>query len=465
MAAELQHDRMGIEKTMVLSDYLADGLGQLGLNIISGLIGQLIYFYTDKVGLAAGAVATMLLISKIIDAFTDLIMGKIMDNGKSPKGKCRPWFLRMAFPALVLIPALFMIPAGLDVNGKLAFVLITNVLLSAIVFTAVAIPYGAIMALRTKSQEERSKMGIFRAALGYVSGMVIAIMVIPLTNMFGGDQQAWIKIGIIFGGIACLSFWILYHKSRETSNKNEIVSSEDNSEVEEVSFKEGVKILFRNKYWVYMLMVSLFSQLSFGLSGATGAYYAKWVLGDDNLVALLGGIGLIPTFAGFLLVGPMVKKLGVTKTVYVSMAIAILGTAIRAFAPGSFILTVTAGLLPTFGMIPIMALVGVMTNNCVDYNEWKTGKRLLGMTNSVTGFGGKVGVGLGASLTGWVLALGAYNASLSVQPTSAINAIYAIAVYSPLVLYIIIFIFAKKYESLEKMYPQIIAELADRKNQ
>ena len=312
MAAELQHDRMGIEKTMVLSDYLADGLGQLGLNIISGLIGQLIYFYTDKVGLAAGAVATMLLISKIIDAFTDLIMGKIMDNGKSPKGKCRPWFLRMAFPALVLIPALFMIPAGLDVNGKLAFVLITNVLLSAIVFTAVAIPYGAIMALRTKSQEERSKMGIFRAALGYVSGMVIAIMVIPLTNMFGGDQQAWIKIGIIFGGIACLSFWILYHKSRETSNKNEIVSSEDNSEVEEVSFKEGVKILFRNKYWVYMLMVSLFSQLSFGLSGATGAYYAKWVLGDDNLVALLGGIGLIPTFAGFLLVGPMVKKLGVT---------------------------------------------------------------------------------------------------------------------------------------------------------
>ena len=74
-------------------------------------------------------------------------------------------------------------------------------------------------------------------------------------------------------------------------------------------------------------------------------------------------------------------------------------------------------------------------------------------------------MGLGASLTGWVLALGAYNASLSVQPTSAINAIYAIAVYIPLVLYIIIFIFAKKYESLEKMYPQIIAELADRKNQ
>lgn len=465
MAAVIKHDRMGIEKTMVLSDYLADGLGQLGLNIISGLIGQLTYFYTDKVGLAAGAVATMLLIAKVIDAFTDLIMGKIMDNGKSPKGKCRPWFLRMAIPAMVLIPALFMVPAGLGTTGKLGFVLLTNVLLSAVVFTAVAIPYGSIMALRTKSQEERSKMGIFRAALGYVSGMVIAIMVIPLSNMLGGDQQAWVKLAIILGVIAGLSFWILYLKSRETSNKNEIVSSDEDAMEENVPFMEGVKILFSNKYWVYMLMISLLSQLSFGLSGATGAYYAKWILGDDNLVAVLGGAGLIPTFAGFLLVGPMVKKLGVTKTVYVSMGIAILGTAIRAFAPGSFMLTITVGLLPTFGMIPIMALAGVMTNNCVDYNEWKTGKRLLGMTNSVSGFGGKVGVGLGGSLTGWVLALGAYNAALAVQPASAINAIYAISVYIPLILYIIIFIFAKKYESLEKIYPQIISELAERKNQ
>ena len=83
-----------------LTDYLGDGLGQLPLNIMSSLVGQLTYFYTEKVGLAAGMVATMLLIAKIFDAFSDLAMGKIMDAGKSPKGKCRPWFSRMAIPAL-----------------------------------------------------------------------------------------------------------------------------------------------------------------------------------------------------------------------------------------------------------------------------------------------------------------------------------------------------------------------------
>ena len=85
-------DSMGIQKTMRLTDYLGDGIGQLPLNIMSSLVGQLTYFYTEKVGLAAGMVATMLLIAKIFDAFSDLAMGKIMDAGKSPKGKCRPWF-------------------------------------------------------------------------------------------------------------------------------------------------------------------------------------------------------------------------------------------------------------------------------------------------------------------------------------------------------------------------------------
>ena len=77
---ELGLDSMGVQKSMRLTDYLGDGLGQLPLNIMSCLVGQLTYFYTEKVGLAAGMVATMLLIAKIFDAFSDLAMGKIMDK-------------------------------------------------------------------------------------------------------------------------------------------------------------------------------------------------------------------------------------------------------------------------------------------------------------------------------------------------------------------------------------------------
>ena len=170
---ELGLDSMGVQKSMRLTDYLGDGLGQLPLNVMSGLVGQLTYFYTEKVGLAAGMVATMLLIAKIFDAFSDLAMGKIMDAGKSPKGKCRPWFLRMAVPTFIMIIVLFTVPKNANSGLQAAYVLITNILLTAIVYTAIAIPYNALMAMRTESSDERGKMGIFRAAFGYIAGMII----------------------------------------------------------------------------------------------------------------------------------------------------------------------------------------------------------------------------------------------------------------------------------------------------
>lgn len=305
---ELGLDSMGVQKSMRMTDYLGDGLGQLPLNIMSCLVGQLTYFYTEKVGLAAGMVATMLLIAKIFDAFSDLAMGKIMDNGKSPKGKCRPWFSRMAIPALVSIVLLFTVPKNMGSGLQAAYVLITNVLITAIVYTAVAIPYGALMAIRTESSEERGKMGIFRAAFGYIAGMVIAILLIPITNMLGGTQSAWIKVAVIFGLISLLSLFILYKVSKEN------VQIAEKSEDENVPFVEGIKILFKNKYWVIMLALQFLMNISYSLSTSGGTYYAKYILGNDNIVALLGAVGLIPTFLGFILTGPMASKLGMTNS-------------------------------------------------------------------------------------------------------------------------------------------------------
>ena len=120
-------DSMGIQKTMRIGDYLADCGGQFALNAMTGLVSAVLYFYTEKVGVAAATAANVLLAAKIVDAFTDLIMGKIMDNGKSPKGKCRPWFLRMAIPAFVAIVALFTVPTGLTGFAQVAYLFLSNV--------------------------------------------------------------------------------------------------------------------------------------------------------------------------------------------------------------------------------------------------------------------------------------------------------------------------------------------------
>ncbi|MCQ5258508.1 sugar (glycoside-pentoside-Hexuronide) transporter, partial [Mediterraneibacter faecis] len=78
--------------------------------------------------------------------------------------------------------------------------------------------------------------------------------------------------------------------------------------------------LFHNKYWVIVLVVNLLSCIIYGLAAVAGVYYCKWIFVNDNLVCVLGGIGMIPTLLGFILVGPMIKKVGVVKTLLVSFA-------------------------------------------------------------------------------------------------------------------------------------------------
>ena len=458
---ELGLDSMGIQKTMRFKDYFGDGIGQLPLNVMSTLVGQLTYFYTEKVGLAAGAVATMLLIAKICDAFSDLLMGKIMDKTNSPKGKARPWFLWMTAPTVAIIILMFTVPKNAASGVQMGYVLITNILISAVIYTAIAIPYGSIMAVRTESVEERGKMGIARTVFGYLIGMVIAVLLIPITNMLGpngvADQAAWIKVSVGFAVLSGLSLLILYRSSKENVDVQKLQSVEKQD-----SFMAELKLLFKNKYWVIMLIVNLFVNISYGLSASGGTYYAKYILGNDNIVALLGAIGLIPTFLGFILVGPLTKKFGMAKTCLIGCVIGAVACVVRVFTPYSFWSCIVGGAFQTFAVMPIMCVSGAMVNNCVEYNEWKFGRRLLGMSNSASSFGAKVGSGIGGSLIGWLLAAAGYQAAAASQPGSVNTAIFTFAIYIPLAMFIIMAILFSKYD-LEKIYPSIIEELRVRR--
>lgn len=456
---QLGLDSMGIQKTMRLGDYLADSGGQFALNSISGLIGAITYFYTDKIGVAAMTAANVLLIAKIVDAFTDLIMGRIMDNGKSPKGKCRPWFLRMAIPAFVVIVALFSVPSGLSSPMLFAYLLITNVLASAVVSTAISIPYNAIQCMRTPSIEERTKMGIFRSIMGYLIGMIIAIALVPITNLLGvngvADQAAYIKFAVVLGLISMVFLLILYAKSVEKTTAEQ---KQDDG----VPFVKAIGMLFKNKYWVIVLISNLFSAVIFALTSASGTYYAKWILGNDNLVALMGAVGLISTFVGFGVVGPMTKKLGIRKTLMISLIIGIAGSVVRIFFPDSLIVLMTAGQLPSFAIIPLMCVCGTMNTMAMDYNDYLYGNKIVGMSASASSFGSKVAGGLGGSLIGWILAAVNYDPNATVATTAVRYGIYAFSIYIPLAMMVALLLLTSRFD-IENRYTEILRTIQARK--
>ena len=460
---ELGVDGQGVQKLMRGRDYGADALGQLGLSLMGNIVGQLTYFYTDKVGVAVGAVGIMLAITKVLDALTDVIFGRVIENSKGGDRKYFKWIMRMAIPAAIMVVLIFAVPMQMGQGFALAYVLITNVLLTAIFYTIIAIPYGSIQIIRTKSLEERTKMGLFRAVGSYASGMLIVLFTVPITNALGGTQSAWIKFGFIIGLVLLLSLLICYVNGRNAKlpESSEVeVNEEDEEEV--IPLKDTLSMLFHNKYWIMVLLFNLIVSVTSTIAGSAATYYCKWIFGNDNLVALVGGIGMAGTVVGFLISSPMIKKFGARNSILIGLAGSAIFAAIRCLAPTSIVMYAATGALGSCVQIPLMCLYGVIAGYAIDYNEYKYDRKLVAISSGAISFGAKVGAGVGSIILSACLALSAYDATLDVATDSMRMGIYAFSNFVPIVINVLMFVIFLGFD-IEKKLPQMREEIAARR--
>lgn len=460
---DLGFDKHGVKKTMYVSDYLADGCGQLGMNLIMALSGQVSYFYTEKAGVAAATVSLVMLICKIVDAFTDLPMGRLIDHGRSPKGKCRPWFLRMAVPSFAAIVLLFTVPRGMSQVGQLAYLLVTNIFLTAIVYTAVMGAYCAIVPLRTKSVEERGTLNVTRSIFAYISGAFATLTVVPITNLLGGTQSAWIKYGVVAGFICMVCLLTVYHKSRETSDEGAVVAETDQEQQkkeESISFVQAFGMLIRNHAWLISLGIGVIYQINWALGQTSGTYYSKYIYGNDNLIAVSGGIGVLFMLGGIVLARPILSKFGLSKPLVISAGVGLAASVIRLFVPYAFWVNVLGSSIGQLFSIAATSAYGVMGTNNIEFNEELYGVKMLGTTSAIGSFITKVGSGFGTALVTFILAIAGYQAELAQQPQSVTYGIFTFSIYIPIVLNLMLIFLALKYRAWEKKYYEMIERKA-----
>ena len=443
-------------KKMKTRHYLGDAMTAVSVNIIFNITSLLSYFYTDIIGMSVGVISIMLLISKFADAFTDIGMGYLVDRTKSRYGKARPWLIRMAIPSFICIVLLFLIPANAGVNLKAAYALATNLLVNSIIYTAISIPAGSLLSLETSNPHERAKMGIWRLVFAYAAGMAVSSFMIPATNKLGGAQNAWVLVSAVFGVISAVSLVIAFYNIKENNDISPGTKEKAHAPLKAVSF------LFQNKYWIIVLFVNILIQAIYAL-GTYDVYYAKYIFGDENLVGIMGLISLIFVVIGFVYTGLLVGKLGKRNLVMVGMVISIVGYVMRAAAPYHLPVNLIGKGLGTLGGIPILAVIGALLADTIEYGEWKTGSRTVGIASSANSFGSKLGAGLSIGLAGWLLAFSGYNGNLAAQPPMAERMIQIVNIYIPLIGYILIFILMFFYK-LDKDYGRIMAELEERHN-
>ncbi len=461
---DLGVDRNGVPKMMRKRDYLADMSGQIGMNLVANVIGQLTYFYTDKVGLAVGGVGIVMLISKIVDALTDLWFGNVIDHSKGGNRKYYRWLLRLMIPYVIVVVMLFCVPIQAGQIPALIYACITNILLSAVCGTLIGTPMSAVMVVRTNSQSERESMGVFRAVGSYGAGMFTAIVTIPLTNILGGTQIAWIKYGFIIALIVLLMLSICYVNGRNAKLVEEVKDETEEGSEDAVPLKDALGMLFKNKYWIILVLFNVITQITNSITATSGTYYCKWIFGNDNLVALAGSFGFFATIIGFIISKPVISKLGVRRTINLGVLGAAATAALRCLIPTNLPVYIVAGLLGSFVQIPLMCLYGVLLAMVVDYNEYTYNNKLVGVSSGAIGIGTKIGAGVGSVILTACLALGSYDATLEVATTSMRYAIYAFSNYLPLIINLALFFLFRHFDLEEKM-PAIHKELARRREE
>lgn len=438
-------------------EIIAFAVGDGGCNLVWTTIGSyLTLYYTDSVGLAAATIGTMMLLTRLLDGISDLIMGSIIDRTHTRWGKARPWILWTSIPMGLGLVLMFSIPKGLSGGGKLAYAAVTYILMAVVIYTACNLSYNTLLSLEAPDPKDRVTMSSIRF---FVTMSVVLFINYNCNNFV--TKFGWTGMAVIFGGIAILLLLITFAGTQERTNLEKNIAKAQ-AKQEKISLGESFKLLFKNKYFWLLTIVFVVNYTILGVNNGLRIYYARDVLGNAGLMGTLTLCFILPKLIGNLVYPYINKLLGKWKSMMLGYVIELAGVLIMAFTEASFSTAVAGLVCLGIGGIPHNAGLFAMVADVIDYGEWKTGVRLDGMTNSVTSFGMKVGAGIGSAIVGWGLAWATYDGTLAVQNAVTVSGIKTVFTLVPAVL-IIVGIIALFFCNLDKIYPQIAKGLEEKR--
>ncbi|HEY2491609.1 MAG TPA: MFS transporter [Paenibacillus sp.] len=234
--------------------------------------------------------------------------------------------------------------------------------------------------------------------LAMTGAALITYVTMPLVNHFGGGKTGRFVTFLIFGIVTPFIYLITFKSTKERVKP--VVTEKS------VPLKRAIPALFRNKYWLLMVLFCLVVYIGTGLTSALNAYYAKYILEDAELVGSLGLASLLPILIGIPLTAPLVKRFGKRNIALFSSFFGIMGIVIVIFSPYNVTLIILGTVLKALFMAPIAGTMFAMLADTIDYGEWKSGIRSEGLVYSAGSFGTKVGSGVGGAIVGWSLAMG-----------------------------------------------------------
>ncbi len=438
----------------------AYGLGDYASNLVySAISAFLLVYYTNVVGASAAAAASIIAVSKLLDGVSDLVMGYIVDHTHSRFGKARPWILRLCIPLAVSTVLMFSVPGSLEGNVQLVYMFLTYNLVSTIFYTGMNVPYAALNGLMTTNQYERGLLGNFRNLLATAGTMTINTVVLKMTSFFGGGEQytqrGWTMTFICLMVVFVILNLIVFAgcKERVTEQK-----ADTDSKANDVSFIQGLKGLFVNKYWLLMVTSTFAMYFMMSCFFGSAVYFAQYNVGDANSYTVISN-ALSMAQIGMLFLTPFImKKVSKRNLMLTGMSIATVGFVLSGLTTNVTMLTILSVVKGLGFGCGGAAMYGLL-QDAITYGEWQNGYGTAGMGNAASSFCMKVGSGVGTAALGWILSAGGFDAALEVQSASALTSINVAFAWVP-VITSLISVVCLIFFDLDKYYDKAIADLA-----
>lgn len=387
-SSRLLNTRVKTDNIGAKEKWLGYLLGPSGALLINAILGGgfLNIYYTDVIGIGSlwkgMFLAIFPLVAKIIDAFTNFLMGWIIEKTKTSQGKARPYILVSALILPISGILLYTIPKASQLVQAI-WIMITYNLYFSISYTIYNMSHSLMVPLSTRNSEERGGVAVFTQIASIMVTGIICALVVPmvLLPMMGTSKTMWISVMSIIS-VLCFPLILLeyfYTKERVTEEVSE-------DKEEKVPYAKQIKAVLCDKYTLLILGFYLIYNLCGCIRTNSIVYFSNYVLGtysDGITQTLLNVIGGLPMGIGIFLVWPLAKRMGKKNVTFVGLIIMSVGGLICWLFPTNMVMMLIGQFIKNLGSLPCAYVFMALFADILDHLEWKNRFRCDGFAMSV----------------------------------------------------------------------------------
>ena len=364
--------------------YLLGPAGALLLNAV--LATYLNVYYTDVLkltGVWGGAFLVIFpIISKIVDAITNVAMGYIIDRTRTKEGKARPWLLLSAPLLAVTGILLFTVPSGSE-TVQIIWVMVSYNLFYSFAYTIFNMSHNLMVPLSTRDTTQRGSLSVFNQIATIMMSGILVALVFPMVIMpaIGADKSKWIVLMSVLSILALPLTLLEYFFTKER-----VTLENQGTEEAAIPFRAQLKAIFTDRYMLIIYAYFLIYTFGTSIKNLSLVYFCNYVLGTYNdgitqtLISVIGGI---PMGIGIFAVWPLAKEFGKRNVTLVGFILYAIGSAVCWLFPTNMVIMLVGQFIKNIGGLPCSYVFMALFADVLDHVEWRSGIRCDGIAMSV----------------------------------------------------------------------------------